>query len=121
VRRPRRVVACLDRPPRRRTKVMLRAMEEAAAAGVPLHVIALARAVPPTCGCKFRGADAALEQAVVEQAAGHLRQALAQLPPDTTSELVRGPNLAALKARGREGDLLVSAGSRGGRPSLDYV
>jgi hypothetical protein len=101
--------------------VLLRATEEAAAAGVPLHVIALARAVPPTCGCKFRGADAALEQAVVGQVAGHLRQALAQLPPDTTSELVRGLTLAALKARGREGDLLVSARSRGGRASLDYV
>jgi hypothetical protein len=96
-------------------------MEEAAAAGAPLHVMALARAVEPTCGCKFRGADAALEEAVIEQVSEQLRQALAELPPDTTGELVVGSSLAALKVRGRAGDLLVSASSRGGDPSLDYV
>lgn len=96
------------------------AEEEAAAAGVPLHVMALARGIDPACG-KFRGEDIAVEDAAAEQVAAQLREVVATLPPGTTSELVRGYGLAALKAKAQVGDLLVTPAQKGLRAKLDSV
>lgn len=96
------------------------AEEQAAAAGVPLHLMALAPGIDPACG-KFRGEDTAVEDAAAEKVARELREALETLPPGTTSELVRGYGLAALKANARVGDLLVTPAQKGLRAKLDSV
>jgi hypothetical protein len=115
-----RVVACLDRSPRRTQEVLRRAADQAAEAGVPLHVMALAPAIDPACG-KFRGEDNALEDAVAERVETRLREAMAALPPGTTWELVRGYGPGALRARARVGDVLVTAPRSGLRGKLDSV
>jgi hypothetical protein len=100
--------------------VLRMAEQRAAAAGVPIHVMALAPGVDPSCG-KFRGEDTTLEDAVAEKVEGHLREAVAMLPPGTTSELVRGYGLDALKAHAQVGDLLVTPAQKGLRAKLDSV
>jgi hypothetical protein len=117
---PLRVVACLDRHPRRMGDVVRKAAEEAAATGLPLHVMALAPGVDPSCG-KFRGEDWAVQDAAAERVAEELREIVATLPEGTTSELVHGYGLAALKARARVGDVLVTGVNRGWRGKLDSV
>jgi hypothetical protein len=118
---PVRVVACLDRPPRLMEEVLRRAADQAREAGLPLHVIALAPAVDPTCGCKFRGESGVLEDDIAERVSAQLAEAVAALPEGTTSELVRGHGLAALSAQARAGDLLVTRPPRGVRARLDSV
>jgi hypothetical protein len=100
--------------------VLRMAEERAAEAGVPIHVMALAPGVAPSCG-KFRGEDTTLEDAAAEQVEGYLREAVATLPPGTTSELVRGYGLAALQAQAQVGDLLVTPAQKGLRAKLDSV
>jgi hypothetical protein len=118
---PLRVVACLHRSPRRTEDVLRRALQDAAAAGVPLHVMALAPAVDPACGRNFAGEDGVLQEAVAERMEARLREAVATLPEGTTSELVRGYGLAALRARARVGDVLVTAPRSALRARLDSV
>jgi hypothetical protein len=100
--------------------VVKRAAEEAAATGLPLHVMALAPGVTPAFG-KFHGEDWAVQEAAAERVAAELREILATLPEGTTSELVHGYGLAALKARARVGDVLVTGVHRGLRGKLDSV
>jgi hypothetical protein len=101
-------------------EVVRKAAEEAAAAGVPLHVMALAPGVDPACG-KVRGEDSAVQEAAAEGVAAELREILTTLPPGTTSELVHGYGLAALKAHARVGDVLVTGVHGGLRGKLDSV
>jgi hypothetical protein len=110
--RPLRIVACLDRPPARMRSVVTQAAKQAAETGVPLHLMALVRTVDPSCGCKFRGEDSALAQAVEEQVTQELRDTVRELPPGTTWELVTGHSLRALESRSGAGDLLVTRRSR---------
>lgn len=117
---PLRVVACLVRTPSRMKDVLRLAEEKAAAAGVPLHVMALAPGIDPSCG-KLRGEDTTVEHAAAEQVEAQLREAVAMLPPGTTWELVRGYGLSALKAHARVGDVLVTPVQRGFRAKLDSV
>jgi hypothetical protein len=100
--------------------VLRLAEEKAAAASVPLHVMALAPGVDPSCG-KIRGEDTAIAAAAAEEVEAQLREAVATLPPGTTSEVVRGYGLEALKARAQVGDLLVTPAQKGLRAKLDSV
>jgi hypothetical protein len=100
--------------------VLRMAEDKAVAAAVPLHVMALAPGVDPACG-KFRGEDTAVEDAAAEQVAAQLRGVVALLPPGTTSEVVRGYGLAALKAHAQVGDVLITPAQKGLRAKLDSV
>jgi hypothetical protein len=102
------------------TDVLRMAEEKAAAAGVPLHVMALAPGIDPSCG-KFRGEDTTVERAAAEKVEAEVRETVAMLPPGTTWELVHGYGLAALKAHARVGDLLVTPAQKGFRAKLDSV